>query len=69
MMQCLVFLQYYLAGALAYRCNDLLAHPVVGMSWEGMCWKTCCVSLPERTAVSFYRTATGVEIDLKPLSL
>lgn len=36
--------------------------PVVGASWEGFAIETC---LPRHPSVrSFYRTATGVEIDL-----
>ena len=44
--------------------NDLLAHPVVGMSWEGHVLENLLRVAPERTEASFYRTATGVEIDL-----
>ena len=43
--------------------NDLLAHPVVGMSWEGHVLENLLRVAPERTEASFYRTA-GVEIDL-----
>ena len=44
--------------------NDLLAHLVVGMSWEGHVLENLLRVAPERTEASFYRTATGVEIDL-----
>ena len=44
--------------------DDLLAHPVLGMSWEGHVLENPLRVAPERTAASFYRTATGVEIDL-----
>ena len=44
--------------------DELLGHPVVGMSWEGMVIETLLAFAPYRTTASFYRTATGVEIDL-----
>uniref|UniRef100_UPI0004707F38 ATP-binding protein n=1 Tax=Thioalkalivibrio sp. HK1 TaxID=1469245 RepID=UPI0004707F38 len=44
--------------------HDLLGHPVVGMSWEGMVIETLLGYTPFRTEASFYRTATGAEIDL-----
>lgn len=42
----------------------VLGHPVAGMSWEGFIIESLLRAAPERTEVSFYRTATGVEIDL-----
>jgi uncharacterized protein len=44
--------------------DDLLGHPVAGASWEGFVIETLLRAAPERTAASFYRTATGVELDL-----
>lgn len=44
--------------------DELLGHPVVGMSWEGMVIENLLTHAPYRTKASFYRTATGAEIDL-----
>ena len=44
--------------------DDLLGHPVAGASWEGFVIETLLRAAPERTGASFYRTATGVELDL-----
>lgn len=44
--------------------DDLLGHPVAGMSWEGFVIETLLRAAPERAQASFYRTATGVEMDL-----
>ena len=44
--------------------DSVLGHPVAGMSWEGFVVETLIRAAPERTEASFYRTATGVEIDL-----
>jgi len=44
--------------------DDLLGHPVAGASWEGFVIETLLRAAPERTQASFYRTATGVEVDL-----
>jgi predicted AAA+ superfamily ATPase len=44
--------------------HSLLGHPVAGMSWEGFVIETLIRAAPDRTQASFYRTATGVEIDL-----
>lgn len=44
--------------------HDLLGHPVAGMSWEGYVLENLLRVAPERAQASFYRTATGVEIDL-----
>lgn len=49
------------------RLDDLdavLGHPVAGASWEGFVIETLLRAAPERTDASFYRTATGVELDL-----
>ena len=42
----------------------VLGHPVAGASWEGFVVETLIRAAPERTQASFFRTATGVEIDL-----
>ncbi|MGH8549933.1 MAG: ATP-binding protein [Methylococcales bacterium] len=44
--------------------DQLLGHPVIGMSWEGHVIENLLRAAPQRTQASFYRTATGVEIDL-----
>lgn len=44
--------------------DDLLGHPVVGASWEGMVIESLLAVAPWRTRPSFYRTARGAEIDL-----
>jgi uncharacterized protein len=42
----------------------LSGHPVVGASWEAFVIETLIGAAPDGTTASFYRTATGVEIDL-----
>jgi predicted AAA+ superfamily ATPase len=44
--------------------DSLLGHPVVGGSWEGLVIESLLACAPDRTEHSFYRTATGAEIDL-----
>jgi len=44
--------------------NDVLGHPIAGASWEGYVVETLIGAAPPRTEASFYRTATGVELDL-----
>lgn len=44
--------------------DAVLGHPVAGTSWEGFVIETLLRASPARTRASFYRTATGVEIDL-----
>ena len=44
--------------------HGVQGHPIVGMSWEGFVLETLIDTAPDRTHASFYRTATGVEIDL-----
>ena len=49
------------------RLDDLesvLGHPIAGASWEGFVIETLLRAAPERTQASFYRTASGVEIDI-----
>lgn len=44
--------------------EELLGHPVVGASWEGMLIENILDALPSTARPSFYRTSHGVEIDL-----
>jgi len=44
--------------------NALAGHPVIGASWEGFVIENLVALAPPRTMASFYRTATGAEIDL-----
>ena len=44
--------------------DEVLGHPVAGTSWEGFVIETLLRAAPDLTRASFYRTATGVEIDL-----
>ena len=44
--------------------NALAGHPVAGSSWEGFVVENLISLAPARTAASFYRTASGAEIDL-----
>ena len=44
--------------------DDLAGHPVIGASWEGFVIENLMSVAPDRSLASFYRTATGVEIDL-----
>lgn len=43
--------------------NSLLGHPVFGPSWEGMVIENICSSIPD-CRFSFYRSASGDELDL-----
>ncbi len=44
--------------------DEVLGHPVAGTSWEGFVIEALVRSAPSRTRASFYRTATGNELDL-----
>ena len=44
--------------------EDLLAHPVVGSSWEGFVVEALLNAAPINTSAGFYRTSNGAEIDL-----
>ena len=44
--------------------EDVLGHPVAGRTWETMAIETLIAVAPEGTDASFYRSATGAEIDL-----
>ncbi len=55
-----------LLHALLGICNqeELLGHPVVGASWEGMLIENILATLPATARTSFFRTSAGAEIDL-----
>lgn len=44
--------------------DQILAHPIMGASWEGFIIEQIVTSLPTGWQPYFYRTAAGVEIDL-----
>jgi predicted AAA+ superfamily ATPase len=44
--------------------DDVLGHPITGMSWEGFIIENLLRVAPDRTQASFYRTAAGAEVDL-----
>jgi hypothetical protein len=44
--------------------NDLLGHPVCGLSFEGHCIENLVLAASPRRMPYFYRTHTGAEIDL-----
>jgi predicted AAA+ superfamily ATPase len=44
--------------------DDVLAHPVVGSSWEGFVIEALLNAAPVNTSAGFYRTSNGAEIDL-----
>jgi len=44
--------------------DSLLAHPVVGQTWESFVAETLITSAPDGTEACFYRTHAGAEIDL-----
>jgi predicted AAA+ superfamily ATPase len=44
--------------------DTLLGHPVTGPSWEGFAIENLIAAAPPGTQAGFYRTSTGVEIDL-----
>ena len=44
--------------------EDVIGHPVVGMSWEGFVIETLLSVAPSRTEANFYRASGGAEIDL-----
>lgn len=44
--------------------NTLAGHPVVGMSWEGFVIENLIAASPQGTKANFYRTSSGIEIDL-----
>jgi predicted AAA+ superfamily ATPase len=44
--------------------EQLLGHPIAGQSWEGFVIEQLTAAMGDRGTPWFYRTATGVEIDL-----
>ena len=44
--------------------DELLGHPVAGMSWKGFVLENLLAAAPEHVRAAFYRTAAGAEIDL-----
>jgi predicted AAA+ superfamily ATPase len=44
--------------------ENLLGHPVAGLSWEGLVIEALIAAAPRGTVACFYRTAAGAEIDL-----
>jgi predicted AAA+ superfamily ATPase len=42
----------------------LLGHPVAGQSWESFVTETLIAAAPDGTEAHYYRTSTGMEIDL-----
>ncbi len=44
--------------------DDVLGHPVVGGSWEGFVIENLLAVAPDGAEASFYRSASGAEIDL-----
>jgi predicted AAA+ superfamily ATPase len=44
--------------------ESLLAHPVIGASWEGFVIENLIAGAPEGTQAYYYRTSGGAEIDL-----
>lgn len=44
--------------------SDLLGHPVLGASWEGFVMEQILAQAPAGTRPSFFRTASGNELDL-----
>ena len=44
--------------------EQILGHPIVGLSWEGFVIESILSIAPDRTEASFYRASGGAEIDL-----
>ena len=44
--------------------EDILGHPIAGMSWEGFAIENLIQAAPQRSRPAFYRTNAGAEIDL-----
>jgi uncharacterized protein len=44
--------------------HDVLGHPIVGASWEGLVIENLLAVAPARTDATFYRTSAGAEVDL-----
>ena len=43
--------------------EDVIGHPVIGMSWEGFVIENLLLVAPNRAEASFYRASGGAEID------
>jgi uncharacterized protein len=46
--------------------DDVLAHPVVGNSWEGFVIEALLNAAPVNTSAGFYRTSNGAEGKNRP---
>ncbi len=44
--------------------EDLLGHPMLGMSWEGFCLEQILATMPRSWEAFFYRTQAKAEVDL-----
>ena len=44
--------------------EQLIRHPIVGLSWEGFVLETLLSVLPHPALAFFYRTSSGAEVDL-----
>lgn len=44
--------------------ENVVSHPIVGQSWEGLAIETLLSIAPPGVEASFYRTAAGAEVDL-----
>ena len=44
--------------------EEIVGHPIVGLSWEGFVIESLLSVAPDRTEASFYRASGGAEIDL-----
>ena len=55
-------LRHHLLGIADY--DELLLHPALGSAWEGYAIEEVCRALGPEARPSFYRTATGAELDL-----
>ena len=43
---------------------DLQGHPIAGTSWEGFVVEQIAALAPQGSQIGFYRTATGIEMDV-----
>ena len=44
--------------------EEILGHPIVGLSWEGFVIESLLSIAPDRAEASFYRASGGAEVDL-----
>jgi len=44
--------------------ETLLSHPVAGQTWESFVTETLLSASPDGTEAHYYRTSTGIEVDL-----